>query len=375
MKPITYVLAAILLANAPGALGQTEPRLAKPVSEGSAAGGPQEQVKAEPVDAAAPLVAPLTQATVQPNGLILLSDPTNQANIPLILQQAPVPAARISLDVNERIQSALAKLFNQSGLRFELDRDVPSNTRVTLRVRNVSFLTALRALLEQADLGWTVTTTIDGKEARALYRIGKQPTLLQTMPIVDPNLSPQSLRLPKGNLLMMPRKEASRSIQIEGSIPNLAGSPQTYLHLTNPTLPSDNRLLVAPVGPNGNTVQIAPSAPLLPASPNKASRNGPDATGQKVPLLGDLPIIGSLFTTRTRTERSIFTCPHCHEQATVVRSHEAPSCPECGRQFQTDWKVCPFDGAKRPANTGEWKFCPVCGKSLGEQRKTRPGKE
>lgn len=68
-------------------------------------------------------------------------------------------------------------------------------------------------------------------------------------------------------------------------------------------------------------------------------------------------------------ERSTVVCPHCKAQITRVGPRENPKCPKCSVEFKPGWKVCPFDGTKRPEVQGDWKYCPVCGKSLGEKAK------
>jgi hypothetical protein len=79
-----------------------------------------------------------------------------------------------------------------------------------------------------------------------------------------------------------------------------------------------------------------------------------------------LPSLGSAqaYTVRSRETRSTFTCPNCHNQVTIIRKNVAPKCTTCGRPFEPDWKVCPFDGTKRPEAKDDWKFCPICGKPI-----------
>ncbi len=66
-------------------------------------------------------------------------------------------------------------------------------------------------------------------------------------------------------------------------------------------------------------------------------------------------------------ERSSMTCPHCKAQITRVGPRENPKCPKCSTEFKSGWKVCPFDGTKRPETPGDWKYCPVCGKGLADK--------
>src|SRR5206468_9382342 len=90
----------------------------------------------------------------------------------------------VALDLNNvRVEVALKKLFDQVGTRYELDKDATStNTRVTLRLRHVTFLTALQAVLEQADLGWA--TTGAGANGLTVFRIGRQTATIQTLPLL-----------------------------------------------------------------------------------------------------------------------------------------------------------------------------------------------
>jgi hypothetical protein len=344
------------------------------------------------------------QPLVRPDANIVWTNGTT----PLTIQWQPdwagpptmptIPTTRVALDVNKvRIADALKKLFAQVGERYELDSDVPANTRITLRVRNVSFLTALQAMVEQADLSWTFQTPTKGEPRPALYKIGKQSTMVLTTPWIDSRFYPRYIpwRLQDNGPMFLPWSQDNSPTYISGSgqpnpypywniqmgpnywfdTPTSSGTPGTRTFIV-PGVTITPDVITAPVGsslhadmPSGNRINLPGSANSALTEVNGVAQNG--IIVNKVPLLSDIPLIGNFFTTRTREERSIFTCPHCHGQVTVVRKHETPICPECGRTFEVQWKVCPFDGAKRPVVAGEWQFCPICGKSIGGAESTR----
>jgi len=68
------------------------------------------------------------------------------------------------------------------------------------------------------------------------------------------------------------------------------------------------------------------------------------------------------------SERLTFSCPHCKDNATIIREARQPNCAKCNRLFEPRWQFCPADGAKRPATTPEWKYCPLCGKQVDPQK-------
>jgi hypothetical protein len=87
----------------------------------------------------------------------------------------------------------------------------------------------------------------------------------------------------------------------------------------------------------------------------------PKAVAPNAPLT--IPYVWSM-----QEQRSMFRCPHCKGQATVLRKQEQPKCEKCARPFQSGWQFCPADGAKRPAAVGEWKFCPFCSKKVDGEK-------
>ncbi|HEU4753411.1 MAG TPA: hypothetical protein VFU47_09925 [Armatimonadota bacterium] len=87
-----------------------------------------------------------------------------------------------------------------------------------------------------------------------------------------------------------------------------------------------------------------------------------------VPAVPGAPGRSPLVLDWVTTQRSTFTCPHCKNQATVLRQRQAPKCPKCNRVFQPEWQFCPADGTKRPATTDDWRFCPFCGKRVETEK-------
>jgi hypothetical protein len=294
-----------------------------------------------------------------PNGTTLLWPPDANAAPPSI------PSMRFDLDLNDaRLEEALKIFFLKANQRYRIDKDVPKGVKVTLKVRNLTFVTALQAIVEQVHLSWSAKVEKGDKGAETIYTIGKQSTAVQTLPLIGPNYLLQ--------YIPWPQQEPS-TLTLPWSLildPTYAGKWD----------PSNWWAQLAPV----NSVDSA-EPPTISVDPEVIRQaygavpalvspwvSGPGGTlTSKVPVLSDLPLLGSLFTNKVRVEKSIFTCPRCHAQVTVIHEHETPTCPECGRPFQADWRVCPFDGAKRPVVSGEWRFCPICGKAIksAESRK------
>lgn len=73
---------------------------------------------------------------------------------------------------------------------------------------------------------------------------------------------------------------------------------------------------------------------------------------------------GYVYEVGTTSTRKSFNCPHCKKDAQINTSHEPAKCGQCNRLFQRDWKVCPYDGTKRPKENHEVSHCPFCGKKV-----------
>jgi DNA-directed RNA polymerase subunit RPC12/RpoP len=200
-----------------------------------------------------------------------------------------MPTARVDLDLdNVPLRDALKALFDQAKQEFVVEKDVPEDSKITLRVKNVAFATALNAILDQAGVHSYQSVEMQAKDK----------------------------------------------------------TPKTTFHITKGKVARNyvSRLL------NG-----AHAFTWSPSNLHDFTLGAPTA-------LPSNPLIYGYSATE---QRSTFTCPHCKRQVTVLRQKQTPKCPQCGRTFQSDWKFCPFDGAKRPAdNAAEWQFCPYCGKRV-----------
>jgi hypothetical protein len=217
---------------------------------------------------------------------------------------------RVSLDVTDMpVKQALKTLCDQAKVTLETEKDVPDDAKVTVKLNNVRFLTALNAVTESAGIGYQMQYTVKDKKAQGSVKVGK-------------NLKPATgvSRLLNGKA---------------GNIYNWANGALTIPHV------DINRPLFDPQTGKKLVIPNTPQAPLT---------------------FGHAP--SGVYNLRTSEERHTFTCPHCKEQVTIISKRESPKCDKCGRIFQSDWKFCPFDGAKRPANADTWEYCPHCGKRV-----------
>lgn len=83
---------------------------------------------------------------------------------------APLPEVRVDLDVdNAPARDALKQLFDQAKQAFVVDEDVPSDKRVTVRVKGVDFATALNLVTQITGVGWSQQRSNGG----VVYRISK----------------------------------------------------------------------------------------------------------------------------------------------------------------------------------------------------------
>ena len=77
---------------------------------------------------------------------------------------------RIDVDLeNAGLKEALKQIFERAKLEYRVDDDVSSDTKVSLRAKNVRFLTALQFVLQSADAGMTREV----RDGKAGYRIRK----------------------------------------------------------------------------------------------------------------------------------------------------------------------------------------------------------
>jgi len=218
---------------------------------------------------------------------------------------------RVSLDANDMpVKQALKMLFDQVKQPFEAENDIPDDAKITLKLNNVRFGTALDALTESAGIGWQRQYTVKDKKANLIYKVGKK---LKT--------SGHMYSWPFGANPMI-------------TVPNA----KVYQHLFD----GNGKTLVNP------DVSVNPRINIPNAGNSLALEN----------------TLNGIYNLTTREDRHTFTCPYCGEQVTIIGKREAPKCEKCGRTFQNDWKFCPFDGTKRPASPDTWQFCPHCGKRV-----------
>ncbi|MGV3724876.1 MAG: hypothetical protein ACO1SX_28585 [Actinomycetota bacterium] len=313
---LTIFLTLACATAATAALAQTQPVLpAGPdVAATPAPSRPATAKSSRGTAPAAPAASPVTvltqsRPTAKPGAGAVIAGPSGILGLSMDTANEP----RVELDLeNAPIRDALKQLFGRAKQSYKVDEDVPDTARITVRARNVRLSTALELLLQDAGLG-VVRELENGK---LLYRIRKSGS--------DSLSSLDLLRSVIDSKLGMSLADPSRLQQLLRTNPGGKGGggldPKLYL-----------RTVPAPFA-------VAPNAPVA------------------------IPYVLNL-----REQRSIFRCPHCKGQATVLRQQEQPKCEKCARPFQPGWQFCPADGAKRPAAVGEWKYCPFCSKKVDGQ--------
>jgi hypothetical protein len=216
---------------------------------------------------------------------------------------------RISLSLDDAsLKDAVKDICDQSHANYVIEKDVPQDARVTVHAKGLRVSTALDVVTQAANVGWSVETT---------YK-------------------PASKSADKTTTYHITR-QSGRSMYWTG---NLALTPSLKALTTN-----GNQFYT--VAPNQRTSDLwfTPNGKSLTFNQNKDYSN-------------------YLYELVAPEKRSTFTCPHCKGQVTIVRKPHAVKCPKCGREMQPGWQFCPNDGTKRPADPGEWRFCPLCGKPI-----------
>ncbi len=265
---------------------------------------------------------PLTVHMVTQNGNTVVTQP-----------ESSVLHTRVTVNINnENVRDALKKVIGKTGLTYEVDSDVPETTKVTLKADNILLLTAINAIIESAGIGCTQNvnrevTNSNGKQT-ATTQIHLRFSKMPTAPLGEGPIS---------WLVNIPAN-AFETNRWSDSMLKAMGALHSNI--------GDGKIMLK------NQITI----------PDGAA----DSTGK---LRNFLAVLGDgskpyVYNLTTSEERATFTCPHCHEQVTIIKKHVAPKCPTCGRTFQDDWKFCPVDGTKRPEDSGSWKFCPHCGKPV-----------
>lgn len=276
---------------------------------------------------------------------------------------------KVDLDLDDvPLKEALQTLLGQEKIPFDMDKDVPAGTMITLKAKGIRFYTALNVITEMAGVGWRSELRQEGSNKAELKphiqitkdrKRGMNPFnrwMLSSPNVLNFNRTLRSLDnqdLNRWNLEVSPLDLNKWK--------DLYTDPNNLDSKALKELPTNPKPLWELQTPNGTITVPAPKSQgrSTPNSPLPLLQT-PDGT-----TLGNLGGNRSLLYDLSKTEeRSTFTCPHCHEQITVIRKHVTLKCPTCGRTFQSDWKFCPFDGAKRPAEPEDWKYCPHCGKPI-----------
>lgn len=261
------------------------------------------------------------------------------------------PDVRVSPNIrNLTVKEALASLFNgKAAARYTFDGS-EATRRVTLTANNLRLATAVAAIADQAGLNWAASVGADssGKShiafniAKRLASDGYRPdsaVIWRVQPGADQ---------PESNIIL-PFTNPAWGLNNFYRMDNGVWSDSTKL----PSYFYDG-------GAHPTTGAAATGEPTAPSTSEPAP--SPETRNESgVPFFKGLPYIGRLFTVRETEERSTFTCPTCRFQATILAKRHPVKCAACGREMQDDWKVCPFDGARRPAGQTEWRVCPHCG--------------
>ncbi len=251
-------------------------------------------------------------------------------------------ASRIFIDIdlnNLSLKDALKNVFQKAKREFEILKDVDQDVRVTLKAKKIRLSTVLTALSDQSEVNWETTSEVlsDSKTMKTKYRFGKK--LLKVLKIPDSKFN-NSLN----NRIYFFDQNNKRS---DGA------SPSTKIYKLNSS-PNKVESLDLQKDPSSDNTALDGHA-LLPGVPVLGTifKNADDRFSNAL-----------TYSLSTQETRSTFTCPHCQKQLTIVSQKQSIKCPDCKRDFLSDWKFCPFDGAKRPASGIEWGFCPICGKNL-----------
>lgn len=271
------------------------------------------------------------------------------------------PNVRVELNLNRApIQEALKRLFSQVKMDYTVEQDVPAEARITLRVKNVTFLTALNAITEEANVGWNVDTSGTLIAHATRYHIGKnlQQVNILSMPLLQAlpqnylnnrlnywHLQPQSGIYNQLNL----NSDLIRNANTGGNL-LLDATPIQLNYSASPSIKLETSL-VMPLNyhfvPNViSTTQEPIKSEVIHDNHTSSTDKGGEAQ-RSIPVLKDIPLIGNLFTYRVKEERTIFTCPHCHKEITVIKKSQV-------------------------GTANDWKFCPYCGKEIaGTAKKSR----
>ena len=236
----------------------------------------------------------------------------------------------IEIDLNNSpLKEALKTVFRKANREFEVQADVEREVRVTLKAKKMRLSTVMSAISDQTGLNWEKTSEVmgDSKTMKTKYRLGKKSIAPFTWPNIQYGNSPNSLNAIPKPVIQIYKFNSTR---------NKAEYLDSNANSLSGTVVQDGHALI-------------PGVPVL----GTIFKNSNDRFSNAL-----------TYSLSTQETRSTFTCPHCQKQVTIVSQKQSLKCPDCKREFLSDWKFCPFDGAKRPASGIEWGFCPICGKDL-----------
>jgi predicted RNA-binding Zn-ribbon protein involved in translation (DUF1610 family) len=122
-----------------------------------------------------PLTAPQGGPHVAPHGAPFSARPA----MPLPPQAWRfVPDVVVNVEFNDlAVTEALKRLFEDSKLRYEIDKDLNTEARITLRANKVKLGTALDMLTQTAGVNWTREARVIGTsgQVQTYYKIGSAP--------------------------------------------------------------------------------------------------------------------------------------------------------------------------------------------------------
>lgn len=220
--------------------------------------------------------------------------------------------------VDVPLKEALKRVLEDSKMPYVLDDDVPNEPKVTIKLTNAPLATILDALTLSNRIGWRTEL--------------KQTTT--TSSTIKPT-------------------EQSNKIKAETDI--RTGATGTFFY---PVVVGAGFVMQIHVG---KTITAMPSSFSFRA----VTIPGPPASDPQPFLRGgattDSP---QLRIYRWQTQKRTFTCPRCHNSISILQEHKDIKCTKCQRNFEDSWKVCPYDGTKRPESKTAWKYCPICGKGI-----------
>jgi hypothetical protein len=223
-----------------------------------------------------------------------------------------LPEKRVDIDlVDVPLKDALKRVLDDSKTPYIIDDDVPNEPKVSIKLTNAPLTTILDALTISNKIGWRTELKRNPAPAEA--------------PKPDEKANKQ-------------RKDGGdyfNPIVVGGTY-----TPQIHVGKTVTALPSSFQF---------RTMNIE-------GLPGTAAR---DILRGTTP-----PPTPQLRVYRWQNQKRTFTCPRCHNTISILQQPEEVRCTKCQRHFEDSWKVCPFDGTKRPEPKGKWRFCPICGKTI-----------